>query len=281
MKPIPLVFICTMACIFAARSQDEKAAISARTFVPDSLQVPAFTPPAPVEAKRLPDIRIDASTTLPSASGKTLTLQRGAASTLPDLPPPPPPEPIKPPRELTAEDRARIAYDRRHNLNLGATIYDHKISQVHWTDQETGTSYQAVCGFDIGLLAGIGSFVRDGETYWVSLMHSDFDTTAIRRSFPKYLPNVPVVVPGQILITQGDSKNPAATATLQILRDLIASEKERLLIYQSARLQHQREAAAWAKAHPPVPRDETFVLRPHRGSRYLANPQPEKTEGAR
>jgi hypothetical protein len=41
-------------------------------------------------------------------------------------------------------------------------------------------------------------------------------------------------------------------------------------------LQAPVEAAAWAKAHPPVPRDETFIFRPHRGSRYLADPQPEK-----
>lgn len=281
MKPIPVVLAALIGSLSAVRSQDEKAAISARTFVPDSLRIPTFTPPAPVEPKRVPAVRIDASTTLPSTSGKTLTLQRGEASTLPDLPPPPPPELTKPPRELTSEDRTRFAYERRHTLNLGATIYDHKVSQVQWTDQETGTSYQAVCGFDIGLLAGIGSFVRDGETYSVFLMHSDFDTTEIRRSFSEYLPNIPEIAPGQILITLGDPNDANSTARLQIIKDLITSEKQRLLTYQSARIQQQREAVAWEKAHPPVPRDETFVLRPHRGSRYLANPQPEKTEGAR
>ncbi|MEO5713550.1 MAG: hypothetical protein ABIT37_08665, partial [Luteolibacter sp.] len=61
-----------------------------RTYIPDTLATPVFTPPAPAEPKRLPNIRIDASNTVASESGKTLTLQRGAASTLPDLPPPPP-----------------------------------------------------------------------------------------------------------------------------------------------------------------------------------------------
>lgn len=281
MKSIPFLLLAALTSIPQSFSQDEKAITTARTYIPETLQAPVFTPPTPAEPKRLPNIRIDATATLPSESGKTLTLQRGAASTRPDLPPPPPPEAAKPPRELTTEDRARITYERRHDLNLGATIYDHKVSQVQWTDQETGISYQAICGFDIGLLAGIGSFVRDGETYSVFLMHSDFDTTEIRNSFRDYLPDFPEIAPGQILITQGDSKNQDATAALEIIRDLITAEKERLLVYQSARTLQQREAAAWAKAHPPVPRDETFILRPHRGSRYLANPQPEKTEGTR
>lgn len=249
---------------------------SARTFIPDSLEVPAFNPPAPVVREPLPSIRIDAAATIPSKSGTTLTLQRGEASTLPDIPPPPPPEAASPPHELTAEDHARIAYQRNHSLYLGATVYDHKVSQVQWTNQEAGEIYQAFCGFDIGLLAGIGSFVRDGETYSVFLLHSDFDTTEIPRAFSESLPRIPEIAPGQILITQGDSKNPAAAVPLHYIRDLIAAEKERLLAYQSARIQQQNEAAAWAKAHPPVPRDETFIFRPHRGSRYLANPQPEK-----
>ncbi|MEO5713281.1 MAG: hypothetical protein ABIT37_07315 [Luteolibacter sp.] len=280
MKPLPLVFLAALAGVSPVRSQDVEVSRD-RTFIPDTLQAPVFIPPAPVVPKRLPKIRIDAATTVPSESGKTLTLHRGAASTLPTLPPPSPPETAKPPRELTPEENASIAYERRHNLNLGATIYDHKVSQVQWTDQASGIIYQAVCGFDIGLLAGIGSFVRDGETYSVFLMHSDFDTTGIRRSFREYLPDIPEIAPGQILITQGDPKNPAATAALEIIRDLITAEKNRLLAYQSARLQQQRESAAWQKAHPPVPRDETFLLRPHRGSRYLANTKPEKAEGAR
>ncbi|MEO5713529.1 MAG: hypothetical protein ABIT37_08560, partial [Luteolibacter sp.] len=90
MKPIPLLFLAALACAPQSFSQNEKADTSARTYIPDSLAAPVFTPPAPVEPKRLPNIRIDASNTVASESGKTLTLQRGAASTLPDLPPPPP-----------------------------------------------------------------------------------------------------------------------------------------------------------------------------------------------
>ena len=61
-----------------------------------------------------------------------------------------------------------------------------------------------------------------------------------------------------------------------MIKDLIASEKPRLTTYQAARLKYQREATAWATANPPIPQDQTIIFRPHRGSRYLTDPQPEK-----
>jgi hypothetical protein len=273
MKYTCLLLVTTLGVTLPIFSQDKTPA-SARTYIPDALAVPAFTPPAPVAAKRLPNIRVDATCTLPSSNGKTLTLQRGEASTLPDLPPPPLPEPIKQARDFTPAELARIAYQRRHNLNLGASVYDHKVSIVHWTDPESATFYEAICGFDIGLLAGIGTFIHQQETYSVFLVHSDYDTT--RKSRFGYPAQLTKVQPGQILITIGDPKNTAATVPLAIIRDLITSEKERLAKFQAASLKHQQAAAAWEAEHPPIPRDETFVLRPHRGSRYLVNPQPEK-----
>ena len=272
MKPIPIVLVAALVSTFPARSQNEKATLSARTFVPDSLQVAAFIPPAPVQRKPLPDIRIDSSITLPSTSGTTLTLQRGADSTLPELPLPPPPELAKSAQAPTPEQLARQIDHWRHSIRLGASVYDHKVSEVHWTDQETKTPYQAICGFDIGLIAGIGRFVRDGEEYSVDLVHSDFSSANSRHPTRK----IPQVSAGQILIIQGDPKAFYATAPLYFIQDVIASERERLLIYQSTRIQQQREAAAWAKANPPVPHDETFIFRPHRGSRYLTNSQPDK-----
>ncbi len=288
MKPTPLLFVIAFVCSSLVPAQDEKTAASAETagssklpYLPDTLEVLPFTPPAPVERKRMPDIRIDASATLPSDSGKTLTIQRGAASTLPDLPPPPPPEPIEPPRKLTAEDIARQLYHQRHSLFLGATVYDHQVSEVHWTDQETKTVYQAVCGFDIGLIAGVQRFVHHGEQYRVDLIHSDVNTTPIKNSSRKFNYKVPKVSTGQIIITQGDPKNLYATAPLNFIKELIDAEKERLITYQADRRKYWEEASAWATAHPPIPQDETFIFRPHRGSRYLANSQPEKTEGTR
>jgi hypothetical protein len=101
-------------------------------------------------------------------------------------------------------------------------------------------------------------------------MHSDLDTTWLRRLSKQWQPEVPVVAPGEILITQGDVKDATAAAPMTVLKEIINAETQRLLIYQAERKAYFAAAAAWDAAHPPIPRDETFVLRPHRGSHYLA-----------
>jgi hypothetical protein len=247
----------------------QDVAATARTFIPSSLGVPLFTPPPPPVVKRLPAVRVDAAVTLLSKNARTLTLQRGEASTAPDLPPPPPPPPYVEPHQPTPEEIAQHIWQQRHNLNLGATIFDHKISLVNWIDQQSQVHYEAVCGFDIGLLAGVGGFVHNGEDYSIFLVHSAFDTTSVRHFASQWFPKIPEVAPGEILITRGDVKDIAATAPMTVIKEIIAAETPRLLPYQAARTTYFAASAAWNAAHPPIPRDETFVFRPHRGSRYL------------
>ena len=76
-------------------------------------------------------------------------------------------------------------------------------------------------------------------------------------------------LPGAIQITRGDPLDPPGTAPITMLRDVIASELARLVPYQAA-------SAAWHLAQPPIPRDESFWFKSHRGSRYL---QPAKQGG--
>ena len=135
---------------------------------------------------------------------------------------------------------------------------------------------QAICGFDIGLLADISGFIHAGEDYSLSLMHSDIAGDEFQQISTDGATIIPQAAEGSILITLGNSYHPQPTAFLYLLKDLIHSEKPNLITYQAARAKYQREATAWAIANPPVPQDETIIFRPHRGSRYLTNPQPEK-----
>ena len=273
-----IIVICGIGCLNMAVGEDapvlQGSTGAARTSIPYSLEVPDFIPPAPPAVEKVPEMRVDSSITVPAGSSRTLTLLRGEASTLPDLPPPPVVH-AREPRQLTPEDIARNLYHRRHSFHFGATVYDHSVSQVQWHHPDTGELYEAVCGFDIGNLAGIGRFVRDGESYDFMLMSSNIDTTVIRRMVSRFAPRIPEAVADSITILKGNRNDPVGTAPILLIKDLISAEKDRLILYQAARLRYQQDAAAWEKAHPTPPRDETFWFRPHRGSRYLADPKPE------
>jgi hypothetical protein len=114
-------------------------------------------------------------------------------------------------------------------------------------------------------LAGVGSFVHEEETYQLFLFHYHIDTSVVRR----FTPGAPDVPDGEIRITRGDPEDQAAIAPIAIVRDVITAEMDRLIPYQTARDAYFKASAAWHAANPPVPRDETIILRPHRGSRYL------------
>lgn len=253
----------------------DEAHLLKSTFIPHSLEVKPFTPPPPPVVKRLPAVRVDAAISHRSQNSRTITLQRGEASTEPDLPPPLPSMPYVKPGDPTPEQIARRIW-HHHNLNFGATIYDHKTSVVSWTDQESLVRYEAVCGFDIGLLAGVGGFVHSGENYNFFLMHSHFDTTWERRLTRRWQLNIPEVAPGDIRFTKGDVEDVAATASINIIKEIIAAETPRLLTFQAERRTYFAASAAWHAANPPIPRDETFILRPHRGSHYLSDAKPAK-----
>jgi hypothetical protein len=239
------------------------------TFIPHPLVVEPFTPPAPLIPKTLAPCRIDASVAHPASQETSLIIKRGEPSEAPNLPLEPPARAAEKAKEPTPEQIARHLYHIRHSFYLGATIIDHRISVLQWRDQESGTAYEAVCGFDVGLLAGIGSFCHQGESYSFMLMHSHISTERIRKSLAPFLPALPTVADGQIIITKGDASNRFGCAPAKLLGELIEVEKERLITYQLARDAYQKQAAQWLAANPPEPRNETFLFRPHRGSRYL------------
>ncbi len=248
---------------------------SARTYIPTLLEVPTFVPPAPPVEKKVPTMRVDSAVTVPAAQSRTLTILRGEASTLPDIP-----EPVvvapRGPRQLTPEDLARQAEQRRCHLNFNAEVYENGVSIIRWHHPDAGESYQATCGFDVNLLAGIGQFTSDRKIYQLSFIPPGVRPLTRSRFSKLPLPKPPEAALGTITITRGNANDPIGTATATLLRDLIATEKSRLIVYQEKRIIHQQAAAAWEKSHPILPRDETIWFRPHRGSRYLTNPNPEK-----
>ena len=262
-----------------AQSTGSKSLTSSATIlrpsIPHDLVVPTFVPPAPPVEKKVPAMRVDAAVTVPAGNSHTLTILRGEASDLPDILEPVVVEP-RPPRKLTSEDLARVAEERRRHLNFNAEVYDTGVSIIRWQHPDTAEPYEAICGFDVNLLAGLGQFTSGEKTYQLNFFPPGVIPTT-RRQFSKIpLPKPPEAAPNTITFTRGNAKDSVGTATATLLRDLIANEKPRLIAYQEKRIAYQQAAFEWEKAHPVLPRDETVWLRPHRGSRYLTNHTPEK-----
>ena len=107
------------------------------------------------------------------------------------------------------------------------------------------------------------------------LMHSNYSTRHFRNFAARMFPNLPKVPLDSTVFRKGNPQDLIGTAPLMLLEELIAAGKPRLEVYQADRLHHQQASATWKKANPVMPRDEIIWLKPHRGSRYFADPRPE------
>jgi hypothetical protein len=224
-----------------------------------------FIPPPP--PKEVPPMVVMASSVVKSPTHQ-MTLIRGDASTLPDLPPPPIPRPSMP----GPEGKPSFI------VSIGATVYDHRLSQVKWTNPETKESFEAWCAWDFTLLSPISQIAIDGEMNSFFLSADSIDTAGKQHRLDDELeiPPHPVLAVDSFVITAGDPKNTAAGKLLTSLRDYFLRHQSRLVLLQKAQEEYQTTAAAWHAAHPPKPENHTFWLKPHRGSRYLKNEGGEK-----
>jgi hypothetical protein len=216
-----------------------------------------FIPPPP--PKEVPAIKVEATTTrtLPTHQ---ITVLRGEASTLPNIPPPPEPRPSVP----------GPVGEPHYLLSFGATVYDHRISHVRWFDPRTEKQFEAWCGWDWTLLSPMPEIVLGERVSSFHLMSSKIDTAAFRRAGHEFeMPEHPELVEGAFSITKGDEKDPEALKALIAIRDFYLKHKDRLGQIRQEREEYQAAAAAWHAANPPKPQSHTFWLKPHRGSRYL------------
>ncbi len=227
-------------------------------------------PPAPAPAKKIPSMRVEGSVTR-TLDGKRLTVLRGEPSALPEIPRQI--GPVVPTLEEAADRNARAAArSRTVLLQIGATVYDHRVSVVHWRHPHfPEIAYEAVAGLDFGLFAGVVAFTHEEVAHSLILAHSNATLTAIRPIGGRQ-PDLPEVANEAHVIVKGDPTDAAGMHPFTALMDLYAAEKVQLVTAHAARLRYLRDADAWRKANPaPEPAQRTFWLRPHRGSRYLKN----------
>jgi len=269
MKATPLVLVAIMVLAAPARSQEVERTISqdgstlpSTEGIPEeseSLPLPTikFTPPPP--PKEVPPMVVKASTVLQLPTHR-ITVLRGEASTLPDIPSPP----------VSLPQIAAPAGEPQYMFSFGATIYDHQLSHVQWRNPKTQEEFEAWCGWDWGLLSPISQIEHDTKSLLFFLFPSNVDTTKMVRLGRGFkIPAHPEVPADGFVITKGDPNNLAEQGILTTIRDYYLKHKARLILIQQAQEKYQADAAAWLAAHPPKPESHTFWLKPHRGSRYL------------
>jgi hypothetical protein len=216
-----------------------------------------FTPPPP--PRKVPPMVIKASTVTRLAT-HNITLIRGEPSTLPDIPPPPVTKPSKPEPER----------ETHYHVLIGATVYDHNLSLVTWTNPETKESFEAWCGWDFTLLSPLAQIDINQKFSSFYLSASNIDTAEEKRLGHKVdTPVYPKVIADGFVISRGDASNTDANELLTTLRNYYICHKARLILIKKAQQEYQASAAAWHEANPPKPENHTFWLKPHRGSRYL------------
>jgi hypothetical protein len=267
MKPISFVFLAVIAMTAVLPAQEPAPGnppAEADTYIPGSLEVRPFVPPAPVEPKR-PLTDAEATFVLRDEKGETTTIQRGQASMAPDLPEPTP-VPENPP-SLSPRPLPQIVI-----ISMGGVVYDQRVSLVKWQHPVTKAPYEAVLGFDLSLLSPIHRFIREGVPHHTTLFFSQTTSTgpiAQRLAALGRPIQVPEIAPDAYRLTKGDPADPAGLAPLIALRDLYLAEKPRLQKLRTDLAEHRADAQAWADAHPPVAEPPVFWFKPHRNSRYL------------
>lgn len=276
--------LCVIPSAMAQEIRQAPDSAKAELRIIGSLQVTPFVPPTPKVRKQFPLNEVRAITRSRMENGKRLHVTRAAPSSLPDL------AIIRAEiahKEEAAAARRSVATDfstakENHRfLSLGATIIDHRISHVTWMDA-SGEMMEALCGFDIGLLANVPA-IKNGETGYSINMMPGYHVSRRDGSFE--MPAFPHlrVEPGEIRLPVGATEEKSEMLSdLRLLGDLIMREKGRLEAYRKAVEAKQEAERKWREQNPEPPRDETVWIRPHSGSRYLQEIKtPTKAKGAR
>lgn len=241
--------------------------------IAEDLTVSEFVPPERKVSKQGPDVATVADTSGVMRNGKRLRVVRAEPSALPDLDTLTRERVVKQAtaNAISEEDETEPdPWEAYRVLSFGATVVDRRVSFINWMDAG-GKRHQAVCGFDIGLLAGIGEFVKARTHYSLLLLHGNHNTRRDGEVARLGFPDIEVNEWEIVLLEEGKEWHGDANGMedLKAVRDLIRSEKERLVEYQRNRKERNRQAREWHEKNPVPPKDETVWLRPHEGSRYF------------
>lgn len=197
-----------------------------------------------------------------------ITILRGEASTLPDIPKPPPP--VEQSREVALEPS-----EPHYVFFISGSTDGDSLSHITVWNPIAGTQHEAWCGWDVSLIAPFQEITHEGKSHGFFMGVVRVDSLENPEAATSKRPDVK---PGSILVPDGDE---FTASLLTSLRKACYDDMPRLVELKAAREQYQKDSDAWKAANPPRPQNHTIWIKPHRGSRYLPKTTGDQQEGTR
>ncbi len=199
-------------------------------------------------------------------------------------------------RPLTTEEQALVdsRKGKAHGqLSIGATVFDHEVTEIHWNSPNGGKRHVAYSNIDFNLVAGLGTF-DSADTVYSSFLavgnatrkeHGEERDTGslpvqsqpVRQAGPPVqsqnpqagsLYHVPALsefpsdlsvylVPADDTFTEADNETLAALDALHAYYDANRAKLQQTFLEREQKRIAQQQ---WAKEHPPIPKDEVMFI---------------------
>ncbi len=176
--------------------------------------------------------------------------------------------PVAEPTPLTAEEQALVdsRKGKSHDqLSVGATVFDHSISEIHWSSTGGGKPHVAYSNIDFNLVAGLLAFDSADTVY--STMFAVGNVSSAER--PDAASKIPALsdFPSDLSVfylpeedqsfTEADEAILNALDALHVYYD---AHRESLRQKYLEREQKRMAQEQWIKNHPPVPKPKVIYL---------------------
>ena len=191
-------------------------------------------------------------------------------ATAPSAPVPPPKAPDPSPQQLEAQRRREAKQQRV--LFFSATVFDHKLTELSWTE-ESGT-YRAFSNIDFQYFSGMGE-IETADAIYTLMLALDSGTPEALAERTRAFPQTALLPKDRSawLLTEGPGKEstPVMTA-LDSIHPFYDAHRDELIRAYEQRVAANAERERQLREHPPVKKDTVITY--WRKPIPAAQPQP-------
>lgn len=205
----PVAAFALIGQLLASETSYEATELAVVGGIAEATPIRFVPPPAPEPMPEIP-VRVSAAV---DKGTHSLTLQRGAPSTLPDIPAPV----VKLQAPVPIPELPRID---SFVIGLSVTVYDRSTSHLKWRDPQTGEALEAWCGWDFSLLGPMHELAGEKIRYWLLFSPIHIDSSALTANQRSSIPDRSAPENDDIQFVKGDASVQAGRRLLKGRSDL-------------------------------------------------------------